>query len=85
MINFYRMVGFPIVKHKAQCLALFCLLEQDCIDVVSVGTSKGIVNSKQKGLRELKGLFSSINYDGVVSKGRTRDFCVGSGEISNFK
>ena len=85
MKNFYRIVGFPIVKHEAQCLALFRLLEQDYIDVVSVGTSKGIVNSKQKGLRELNGLFSSINYDGVVSKGRNRDFCIGSGEISSFK
>ena len=74
MINFYRIVGFPIVKHEAQCLALFCLLEQDCIDVVSVGTSKGIVNSKQNGLRKLKCLISFINYDGVASKGRNKDF-----------
>ena len=66
-------------------MALFCLLEQDCIDVVSVGTSKGIVNSKQKGLRELKGLFSLINYDGVASKGRNRDFFIGSGVITSFK
>ena len=71
MKSFYRIVGFPIVKHKDQCLALFCLLEQDCIDVVNVGTSKGIVNSKQKGLREFKGLISSINHDGVASKGGT--------------
>ena len=61
---FCRIVGFPIVKHKDQCLALFRLLEQDCVDVVSVGSSKDIVNSKQKGLRELKDLISSINYDG---------------------
>ena len=61
---FCRIVGFPIVKHKDQCLALFRLLEQDCVDVVSVGSFKGIVNSKQQGLRELKGLISSINYDG---------------------
>ena len=27
MKNFCNMVGFPIVKHEAQCLALFCLLE----------------------------------------------------------
>ena len=42
MKNFCRIVGFPIVKHKAQCLALFRLPEQDYGDVVSVGTSKGI-------------------------------------------
>ena len=82
---FCRIVGFPIVKHEDQCLALFRLLEQDCIDVVSVGSSNGNVNSKQKGLRELKGLFSSINYDGVASKGRNRDLLVGLGAIIGFK
>ena len=79
MKNFYRIVGFPIVKHEDQCLALFRLLEQDCVDVVSVGSSNGIVNSKQKGFRELKGLFSSVNYEGAASKGRNRDSSVGMG------
>ena len=82
---FCRIVGFPIVKHKDQCLALFRLLEQDCVDVGSVGSSKGLVNSRQKGLRELKGLFSSINYDGVAAKGRNRDFLVSTGAITSFK
>ena len=41
---FCNIVGFPIVKHEDQCLALFHLLEQDCVDVVSAGSSKGIVN-----------------------------------------
>ena len=82
---FCRIVGFPIVKHEDQCLALFRLLEQDCVDVVSVGSSNGNMNSKQKGLRELKGLFSSINYDGVASKGRNRDLSVGLRAITSFK
>ena len=82
---FCRIVGFPIVKHEDQCLALFRLLEQDYVNVVSVGSSNGNVNSKQKGLRELKGLFSSINYDGVASKGRNRDLSVGLGAITSFK
>ena len=85
MKNFCRIVGFPIVKHEDQCLSLFRLLEQDCIDVVSVGSSLDIVNSKQKGLKELKGLFSSINYEGVASKGRNRNLSVGKGAITNFK
>ena len=51
-------------------MALFCLLEQDCIDVVNTGSSKGLVNSKQKKLRELKGLISIVNYDRTSSKGR---------------
>ena len=61
------------------------MIKKDCVDVVSAGSSKGIVNSKQKGIRELKGLFSSINYDGVASKGRNRDFLVGAGAITSFK
>ena len=64
---------------------MFHLLEQDCAEVVSVGSTNGNVNSKQKGLRELKGLFSLINYDGVASKGRNRDFFIGSGVITSFK
>ena len=82
---FCRIVGFPIVKHEDQCLALFRLLEQDCVDVVSVGSSNGNVNSKQKGLRELKCLFSSINYDGAASKGRSKDCSVGTGAITSLK
>ena len=72
MKNFCRIVGFPIVKHEDQCLALIRLLAQDCVDVVSVGSAKGIVNSKQKGLRELQGLFSSTNYDGQLLRGGTK-------------
>ena len=64
---------------------LFYLFEQDCINVVSAGSSLDIVNSKQKWLRELKGLFSFINYDEVASKGRNRDLSVGKGAITSFK
>ena len=78
-------MGFPIIKHEDQCLTMFRLLEQDCVDVVSVRSSLDIVNSKKKGLRELKGLFSSINYDGLASKGRNRDLSIGKGVITSFK
>ena len=78
-------MSFPIVKHEDQCLVLFRLLKQDCIEVVNVGTSKEIVNSRQKRLRELKGLISSINYDGVASKGRNRDSSAGTGVLSIVK
>ena len=27
MNSFCKMVGFPIVKHEAQCVVLFCLLK----------------------------------------------------------
>ena len=43
MKSFCKIVGFPIVKHEAQCLALFLLLEQDYVDVVNFGSSKGPV------------------------------------------
>ena len=36
MKNFCKLVGFPIVKHEAQCLALFRLLEQECLKVIKV-------------------------------------------------
>ena len=29
MRSFCKLVGFPIVRHEAQCVALFHLLEQD--------------------------------------------------------
>ena len=37
MKSFCRIVGFPIVKHEDQCLALFRLLEQDyfCLQEIS--------------------------------------------------
>ena len=38
MRSFCKMVGFPIVRHEAQCVALFRLLEQDCLEVVNEGS-----------------------------------------------
>ena len=37
MRSFCKLVGFPIVRHEAQCVALFRLLEQDCLKVVNEG------------------------------------------------
>ena len=37
MKNFCNLVGFPIVKHEIQCLALFRLLEQECLKVIKFG------------------------------------------------
>nr|POF16722.1 hypothetical protein CFP56_71158 [Quercus suber] len=72
MKNLCNMVGFPIVKHEAQCYALFRLLEQECLKVVDGGVSKRPINSGSLGIRELKGLISNINYDGVSSRNRSR-------------
>ena len=72
MKDFYNMVGFPIVKHEAQCLALFRLLEQECLKVIDVGVPKQPTNSGPRGLRELKGLISNVNYEGGSSRRRSR-------------
>ena len=50
------MVGFPIVKHEAQCLALFCIQEQECLKV----DDDGVANLQTQGhevSRSLRGLF----------------------------
>ena len=40
MKNFGNMVDYHIVKHEAQCLALFRLMEQECLKVIDDGVSK---------------------------------------------
>ena len=72
MKDFCNMVGFTIVKHEAQCLALFRLLEQECLKVIDVGVPKQPTNSGSRGFRELKGLISNVNYEGVSSRSRSR-------------
>ena len=85
MINFCNMVGFPIVKHEAQCLALFCLLEQECVKVIDDGVPKRPANSGSRGLRELKGLISNVSYDGVSSRSRSRASLTVVGVVGSFK
>ncbi|KAF3973521.1 hypothetical protein CMV_003057 [Castanea mollissima] len=85
MSNFCKMVGFPIVKHKAQCLALFRILEQECLKVNDEGVFKRNTNSGTRGLRELKGLISYVNYDGVSSRGRSRASLTALGVVGSFK
>ena len=46
------MVSFPIVRHEAQCVALFRLLEQECLEVVNEGSGRRPINQGQKGLIE---------------------------------
>lgn len=37
MKGFCKLVGFPIVKHEAKCLALFQLLEEEWVDLENSG------------------------------------------------
>ena len=83
--SFYKLVGFPIVKHEAQCVALFHLVELECIAVRNDGVPKHPAYSGKKGLRELRGLASTVNYDGLSSRRRNRGSLNGSGAISVYK
>ena len=40
MNSFCKMVVFPIVKHEAQCVVLFCLLKQECLEVANDGYNR---------------------------------------------
>ena len=85
MKNFCNMVGFPIVKHEAQCLALFRLLEQECLKVIDDKVPKRPANSGSQGLKELKGLISNVNYDGVSSRSRSRASSTAVEVVGSFK
>ena len=87
MKNFCNLVGFPIVKHEPQCLALFCLLEQECLEVIEVGVPNRLANSGSRGLRELKGLISNVNYliTIVSSKSRSRVSSITVGVVGSCK
>ena len=81
--SFCKLVGFPIVRHEAQCVALFRLLEQDCLEVANEGSARRPIKSGQKGIRELRGLVSTVNYDG--SSSRFRGSSNSLGVIGSFK
>ena len=40
--------------------------------MIDVGAPKQPTNSGSRGLRELKGLISNVNYEGVSSRSRSR-------------
>ena len=82
---FCNLVGFPIVKHAAQFLALFCLLELECLVETKDEVAKRTVNPRTRGLRELKGLISSVNYDGISSRSRNRVSSNVVRGVGNFK
>ena len=83
--SFCKLVGFPIVKHEAQCVALFRLLERECIAVRNDGVPERLAYSGKKGLREFRGLASTVNYDGLSSRRRNKGSLNGSGAISVYK
>ena len=81
--KFLQNGGFPIVRHESQCVALFHLVEQECIEVVNDGCIRRPIKSGQKGNRELRGLVSTVNYNG--SSSRFRGSSNSLGVIGSFK
>ena len=53
--------------------------------MIDVGAPKQPTNSGSRGLRELKGLISNINYDGVSSRSRSRASSTVVGVVGSFK
>ena len=49
------------------------------------GVSKRPTNSGSQGLRELKGLISFVNYDGVSARSRSRASSTDLGVVRSFK
>ena len=66
-------------------MALFCILEEERLKVNDDGVSKRLANSGSQGLRELKGLISFVNYDGVTSRSRSRASSTDLGVVCSFK
>ena len=73
------------MKDEDQCVALFRLLEQDCMDDHHDGVNTRPFNSAQKGIWELRGLVSTVNYDGLSSRSRNKVFSTCLGAISGCK
>ena len=62
--DFSTYVGFPIDYCERQCIDFFQKLERVWEQQTIVVTTRRVSISNQKGMRELRNLFSSINYNG---------------------
>ena len=49
------------------------------------GVDERLANSRSQGLRELKGLISCVNYDGVSSRSRSRASLTAMVVVGSFK
>lgn len=79
--DFSTYVGFPIDCCERQCIDFFQKLERVWEQQATAVTTHRVSNSNQKGLRELRNLFSSINYDGHSgrsSRGSLKSSSLGS-------
>ena len=53
--------------------------------MIDVGAPKQPTNLGSRGLRELKGLISNVNYDGVSSRSRSKALSNAMGVVGSFK
>ena len=74
--GFGKFVGFPIDSCEQQCIAFFQKLEKVWEKQATVGSLRRNASSSKKGMRELRNLISSINYEGQFGR-QTK-------EIENF-
>ncbi|KAF3956710.1 hypothetical protein CMV_018193 [Castanea mollissima] len=61
------------------------LSELDCLKVVDEGVPERPANSGSRGLRELKGLISNVNYNGVSSRSKSRVSLTAAGVVGSCK
>ena len=52
--------------------------------MIDDGVPKRLANSGSRGLRELKGLISNVNYDGASSRSRSRAPSYAVGVVGSF-
>jgi hypothetical protein len=62
--GFCKLVGFPIERYETECLALLQRIEADRFANKSTSVPRRNRASGTKGKRELRGLMSSVNYEG---------------------
>ena len=70
--DFSTYVGFPIDCYERQCTDFFQKLERVWEQQATAVTTRQVSISNQKGMRELRNLFLSINYDGHSSRNSRR-------------
>ena len=80
--GFGKWVGFPIDSCERQCVEFFQRLEKVWEKQAAAGSLRRTTSSSTKGMRELRNLISTVNYNGQASK-RTREIVKFSGLGSN--
>ena len=66
--RFGKYVGFLISSSENLCISFFQKLERTWEEQVHAANTHQVGNSSQKGMRELRYLISTINYDGQLRR-----------------